>query len=194
MYLPIPSRVTLLALGQSYITWLQWRHTGHDGVSNHQPHHCLLNRVFRRRSKETSKLRVTGLCAGNSPATGEFPTQRPVTRKMFPFDDVIMVWSPQWNNPGGYGEVDLHQTTTKHTHMHKTQSLVYLLGCTETANSTETEGSSGWLLWSSQRGVMLTTFLFQWVYSRASHSPAGKWRNNNVIITPKRRRDVGLTP
>ena len=29
----------------------------------------------RRRSKKTSKLRVTGLCAWNSPATGEFPAQ-----------------------------------------------------------------------------------------------------------------------
>ena len=53
----------------------QWRHNGHDGVSNHQPHHCLLNRLFRRRSKETSKLRVTGLCAGNSLVTCELPAQ-----------------------------------------------------------------------------------------------------------------------
>ena len=30
----------------------------------------------RRRSKQSSKLRVTGLCAENSPATGEFPAQR----------------------------------------------------------------------------------------------------------------------
>ena len=37
------------------------------GVSNHQPHDCLFNRNIRRRSKKTSKLRVTGLCAGNSP-------------------------------------------------------------------------------------------------------------------------------
>ena len=29
-----------------------------------------------RRSKKTSKLRVTGLCVGNSPVPGEFPTQR----------------------------------------------------------------------------------------------------------------------
>ena len=29
-------------------------------------HDCLLNRSFRRRSKKTSKLCVTGLCAGNS--------------------------------------------------------------------------------------------------------------------------------
>ena len=29
----------------------------------------------RRRSKKTSKLRVTGLCEGNSPVTDEFPAQ-----------------------------------------------------------------------------------------------------------------------
>ena len=52
---------------------LHWRHNGRDSVSNHQPHDCLLNRLFRRRSKKTSKLRVTGLCVGNSPGTGEFP-------------------------------------------------------------------------------------------------------------------------
>ena len=50
----------------------QWRHNEQDGVSNHQPHDCLLN----RRSKKTSKTRVTGLCAGYSPVTGEFSAQR----------------------------------------------------------------------------------------------------------------------
>ena len=55
---------------------LQWRHNEHDGVSNHQPHDCLLNGLFKSRSKKTSKLRVTGLCVGNSPVTGEFPAQR----------------------------------------------------------------------------------------------------------------------
>ena len=35
----------------------------------------LLSRFFGLRSKKTSKLRVTGLCAGNSPGTGEFPAQ-----------------------------------------------------------------------------------------------------------------------
>ena len=49
---------------------LQWRHNGHDSVSNHQPHDCLLIHSFR-----TSKLRITGLCAGNSPGTSEFPAQ-----------------------------------------------------------------------------------------------------------------------
>ena len=59
-----------------------------DSVSNHQPHHCLLNRLYRRWSKKTSKLRVTGLCVGNSPVNS--PHKWPGTRKMFPFDDVIM--------------------------------------------------------------------------------------------------------
>ena len=52
---------------------LRWRHNGRYSVSNHQSHDCLLNRL--RRSEKTSKLRVTGLCAGNSPGTGEFPSQ-----------------------------------------------------------------------------------------------------------------------
>ena len=55
---------------------LQWHHNGRDSVSNHQPHDCLLNNFLRNRSKNISKLRVTGLCAGNSPVTGEFPAQR----------------------------------------------------------------------------------------------------------------------
>ena len=55
---------------------LHWRHNERDGVSNHQPHDYLLNRLFRCRSKKTSKLRVTGLCEGNSPVAGKFPAQK----------------------------------------------------------------------------------------------------------------------
>ena len=55
---------------------LQWRHNERDDVSNDQPHNCLLNSLFRRISKKTSKLRVIGLCERNSPVTGEFPAQR----------------------------------------------------------------------------------------------------------------------
>ena len=69
---------------------VQWCHNGRDVASNHQPHHCILNRLFRRGSKKTSKLRVTGLCARNSPVIGEFPAQRASNAEMFSFDDVIM--------------------------------------------------------------------------------------------------------
>ena len=54
---------------------LRWRHNRCDSVSNHQHRECLLRRLIRRTSKKTSKLRVTGLCAGNSAETGEFPAQ-----------------------------------------------------------------------------------------------------------------------
>ena len=74
---------------------LQWRHNERDGVSNNQSHDCLLNRLFRRRSKKTSKLRVTGLCAGNSPVAGEFPAQKTSNAEMFPLDGVIMNGSDQ---------------------------------------------------------------------------------------------------
>ena len=70
---------------------LRWRHNELDGVSDHQPHGCLLNRLFRRWSKKTSKLRVTGLCVGNSPGPVNSPHKGPVTRNMLPFDDVIMI-------------------------------------------------------------------------------------------------------
>ena len=69
---------------------LRWRHKEHYGVPNHQPHDCLLSRLIRRRSKKTSKLRVTGLCAGIHRRPVNCPHKWPVTRKMFPFDDVIM--------------------------------------------------------------------------------------------------------
>ena len=68
---------------------LQWRHDGREDVSNHHPHNCLFKRLFRRRSNNTSKLRVTCLCAGNSPVNS--PHKWPVTLKMFPLDDVIML-------------------------------------------------------------------------------------------------------
>ena len=38
---------------------LQWRHNGCDGISDHRHLGCLLNRLFRRESKKTSKLCIT---------------------------------------------------------------------------------------------------------------------------------------
>ena len=74
-----------------YQTALQWRHYGRDGVSNHQPHDCLLNRLFRRRSKKTPKLRVTDLCEGNSSVTGEFLAQRAS------YAENVLIW---WRHRG----------------------------------------------------------------------------------------------
>ena len=75
------------------LSTLQWRHNGHDSVSNHQPRDCLLKRVFIRRSKKTLKLRVTGLCVGNSPGTGEFPAQ------MASNAENVSIWWRHHENP-----------------------------------------------------------------------------------------------
>ena len=66
---------------------LEWRHNGHDGVSNYQPHKCLFNRADQRKHQSSESLAfVQGIHRGpvNSPHKWQ------VTRKLFPFDDVIM--------------------------------------------------------------------------------------------------------
>ena len=80
---------------------LQWCHNEYDGVSNYRRLYCLLSRLFRRGSKKTSKLHVTGLCAENSPVTGEFPAQRASN------SENVSIW---WRHHG-------HQTTVP-TNMH----------------------------------------------------------------------------
>ena len=72
---------------------LRWRHNGSDSVSNHQTYDCLLNRLFKCRSKKTSKLRVTGLCVGNSAGTGEFPAQ------MASYAENVSIWWRHHGNP-----------------------------------------------------------------------------------------------
>ena len=69
---------------------LPWRHNGRDGVSNHQLLDGLLNRLFKAQIKEHIKAQRHWPLWGDSPVTGEIPHIGPVTRKMFPFDDVIM--------------------------------------------------------------------------------------------------------
>ena len=98
-------------MGQPLHT-LRWHHNKHDGVSNHQPHDWLFNCLFRRRSKKTSKLRITGLCEGNSLVTSEFPAQKARTAEMFPFDGVIMKY---WSlNNHGRQDFQMHLKKYKH--------------------------------------------------------------------------------
>ena len=74
----------------SFSEALQWRHNEPAGVSNHQPHDCLLNRhsgADRRKDQSSASLAfVRGIHRWpvNSPHKG------PITRKKLPFDDVIM--------------------------------------------------------------------------------------------------------
>ena len=86
---------------------LRWRHNDHAGVSNHQPHGCLLTRSFRRKSKKTSKLRVTGLCAGNSPGTGVFPAQ------MASYAENVSIWWRHHEQPIESRDRKFMQTKTR---------------------------------------------------------------------------------
>ena len=69
---------------------LRWRHNEHDGVSNHQRFDCLLDRLFRPRSKKTSSSASLAFVRGIHRWPVNSPHKGPVTRKMFPFDDVMM--------------------------------------------------------------------------------------------------------
>ena len=88
-------------LRREYWYSLQWRHNKCDGISNHQPQDCLLNPYSgahqRKDQSSTSLAFVRGF-------TGDFPTQRPVTPKMFPFEDTIMGKMPSlyWNRAQVY--------------------------------------------------------------------------------------------
>ena len=74
------------------ISPLQWPHNGQDGVSNHQPNHCLLNRLFGRRSKKTSRSASLVFVWGIHQGTVNSLHKWPVTRKMYPIYHVIMHW------------------------------------------------------------------------------------------------------
>ena len=75
---------------------LRWRTYGRDGVSNHQPQDGLLNRLFRLRSKKTSKLPSLTFCGGIHQLPVNSPHKGPGTLKMFPFEDVIMGYIPAY--------------------------------------------------------------------------------------------------
>ena len=69
---------------------LQWRHNERDGVSNHQPHDCLLNCLFGCRSKKHQSSASLAFVQGIHRWPVNSRHKWPVTRKMFPFDNVIM--------------------------------------------------------------------------------------------------------
>ena len=94
-------------------TTSQWRHNEFDGVSNHGRLGCLLNRLFRDRSKKSSKLRVTGLCEGNSPVTNNpmwvevmhFTLPLNETQKMYTTKEIqYMKWMHSIRNPFHYSQ------------------------------------------------------------------------------------------
>ena len=60
----------------SWRNTLQWRHNGRHGISTHQQLHGLFNYLLWAISKKYQSSALLALCEGNSPVTGEFPSQR----------------------------------------------------------------------------------------------------------------------
>ena len=115
-----------------FLLSLWWRHNDRDGVSNHQSYDCLLNRLFRHRSKKTSKLRVTGLCEGNSQHKG------PVTRKIF-----HLMTSSCW-------QTSLNEKTTLHRHPQKA-CRVWLNSCVKFVKLNSQQTSWYIIIWRIYR-------------------------------------------
>ena len=72
---------------------LHWRHNERDGVSNHRRLDYLLNRLFRGRKHQRKHQSFVSLAfvRGIHRWPVNSPHKGPVTRKMFPFDDVIII-------------------------------------------------------------------------------------------------------
>ena len=68
---------------RSWLALLQWRLNERDGVSSHQPQHWLLNRSFRRRSKEHQRSASLVFVRGIHRWPVNSPHRGPVTRKIF---------------------------------------------------------------------------------------------------------------
>ena len=129
-----------------------------DCVSNHQPHGCLVNRLFKHRSKKTPNLRVTGLCEGNSPVTGEFPAQRASNAEN------VSIW---WRH---------HEVTTKHI---KGETVTWFLRRTACTHTHTTRPSSHCVPYTHFRSVSLSLFYL------SSTFPI-PWQILNYIISTHR--------
>ena len=77
---------------------LEWRHKDHNGVSNHQPHGCLLTVYSDADQSKHQSSALLAFVRGIHRWPVNSPHKRPVTRKMFPFDDVIMHWTEWCDN------------------------------------------------------------------------------------------------
>ena len=78
--------------GQETDCWITWSFTlGWTSSGRLQRWRLKSPRLFTQpfvqaQIKETPKLRVSGLCNGNAPVTGGFPSQRASNAENFPFD------------------------------------------------------------------------------------------------------------
>ena len=78
---------------------LQWRHNGRDSVSNHQPQHCLLYGLFRRRWNIQAPR--------HWPLCGEFTSDRWTPAQMASNAENVSIW---WRHHGGVSFLRIQTT------------------------------------------------------------------------------------
>ena len=75
------------------LSTVQWRHNEHDGVSNQQPHDCLLNSLCSANQRKHQSFVSLAFVWGIHRWPVNSPHIKLVMRKMFLFDDVIKMSS-----------------------------------------------------------------------------------------------------
>ena len=95
---------------------LQWRHNGRNGVSNHQPHDCLLNRLFKQMYFVHGHGHITGpLCGDPNPIRQSYST-------LFTYIKADSRFAPnQW-------EILLQSNVVSHWLGANQESALYMLG------------------------------------------------------------------
>ena len=91
--------VQVVWISKTRSSWCVSRLHYNDVITGTMINDCLLNGLFRRRSKKTSKLCVTGLCAGNWPGTGEFPAQMASNERGKCFHSMTSSWEKAFMQP-----------------------------------------------------------------------------------------------
>ena len=104
---------------------VQWRHSVRDGVLNHRRLDCLLYRLYRRRSRKLQSSASLAVMRGIHLWPMDSPLKGPVTRYMFPCDDVTIQWKHVIQSygchgaseaiPRDVGDIGPYLTETKHS-------------------------------------------------------------------------------
>ena len=127
---------------------LQWRHNGRDGVSDHQPYHCLLNRLFMRRSKKTSNSASLAFVRGINRRPVNSPQKWPVTQKK------VSIWwhHHDWNpskQQGSGRNISYNRLTTQigtpNTHTCKYQKSITCMHVKYSCSISKQPGSHWWI-------------------------------------------------
>ena len=86
-----PSRMSMTALSPPFIHIITMTSHGLHTVSNHQQHDCVFN-TFRLTPEKHQSSAWLVLSGGNPLVAGRFPSQRASSAKVYPCDDVIIVY------------------------------------------------------------------------------------------------------